>query len=190
MNFNELEIDTFGQISLTQKKFRDGALIVSGMRKNEEYVAIDVRFYLEKEDGWLPTKTGFWVAKENWRALKKVLSRSPETIGEVICWRSKTRKFIVRYIPNYGGGIDFRYFQESATYTGWEKKGIRIAQKDFNKVKKIIQASITAPEKCVINKPVNVIHANKKKKHSYDLTESYSIDSQSINQALMEILAS
>lgn len=189
MDFDKLEVLQLGHMPLSQKRFKDGELIISGIKDDKHFIAIDVRFYLLKEDGWLPTKTGFWVAKENWKALQELLSKPMESIGETVCWKNDTRKFIVRYTPDYGGGVDFRYFSETKKYTGWEKKGIRVAQKDFNRAKELIIASMTAPEKCSNAKKINVIQGKHKKKQYYEKLIKTGFGDRTVNTALLEILS-
>ena len=190
MNFNELVVDNLGQINLSQKKFAKGALIATGLKEDKGYVAIDIRFYFEKENGWLPTRNGFWVAKENWAVLQKILSGHPEDMGEIECWRTSKRKFIIRYVPKYGGGIDFRYYSQNDKYTGWEKKGIWIAKRDYANVKTLIFDAIEGQSEIEVSKEIKVIHTDRakrqyksKKKSDHDCN-NYG----TINPALMEIL--
>jgi hypothetical protein len=188
MDFDTLEVVQIGHMPLSQKKFKDGELIVSGIKDDKEFIAIDVRFYLLKEDGWLPTKTGFWVDKGNWKSLQEVLSKSPESIGETVCWKNETRKFIVRYTPDYGSGVDFRYFSETKKYTGWEKKGIRITQNDYSQVTKLILGAMINPENMSCDTNINVIQGEKKKKRYVENSSSNIFASKSVNPALIELL--
>ena len=157
INFDELDVVSLGQVRLTQKKFKEGALIATGVSAKNESIAIDVRFYFEKDGAWLPTKNGFWVGRKNWRVLEEALSESPETMNEIVCWGNKNRKFVVRSMSSYGGGIDFRYYCENSKYIGWEKKGIRFVLGDYFKARTLILDAIRDFENGVVGDRLNLV---------------------------------
>lgn len=189
-DFENIEIFELGRVSLSQNRFKDGMLFVTGIKHDNKYTALDIRFYLKSDDGnWRPTKTGFWVAKEYWQALRDVLAKEPKSIGELVCWKNKSRRFVVRYIPTYGGGVDFRYYSETKKYTGWEKKGIRIAIRDYDQVQRVIVSSIERLTEMSSSeeKFENGMVCRKDQNHHMQQFQNV-LDPKPINSALKEIL--
>ena len=191
INFDEVDIFSLGQTRLTQAKFKEGILIVAGVRAKDVSIAIDVRFYFEKGGTWMPTKKGFWVEQKNWAVLEKVLSMPPEIINDLVCWGNKDRKFIVRFMPNHGGGVDFRYYSESSKYVGWEKKGIRFVLSDYFNVKVLILDAIRDLENGVVGDRANLIKNDRcigRKKRYVKKKTSVVKQTKKINPELMTIL--
>lgn len=123
-------------MSLSQKKYANGRLYISGITENGKLTGIDIRFFKDEDDGLLPTRKGFRVRAESFPAFMKCLHINPRRMGECVIWEGKARRLVIRYCDDqFGEGIDCRYWAEKDQYSGWEKRGLRLSLSDFEQVK-------------------------------------------------------
>jgi hypothetical protein len=124
------------RLALGQRRFKSGALYVSGIYSGADLEAIDVRYFVENGSQVTPTRQGFRIRADNLAAFAKVLRTQDCKLVDAELWRGSTRKLIARYCTDeYGTGVDIRYFSDSARYKGWEPRGIRLQLEDFLKLR-------------------------------------------------------
>lgn len=130
------------RIELCQRRFRSGALYVSGIFIGGELDAIDVRYFVEEGNQLIPTRQGFRIHADNLPALRKALHTQEIELKEHELWRGATRKLIARYCNDeYGTGVDIRYFSDSTRYRGWEPKGVRLQLEDYSTLRATLLGS-------------------------------------------------
>ena len=130
------------RIELSQRRFRSGALYVSGIYTGGELDAIDVRYFVEEGNQLIPTRQGFRIHADNLPALRKALHTQEIDLKEHELWRGATRKLIARYCNDeYGTGVDIRYFSDSTRYRGWEPKGVRLRLEDYSTLRATLLGS-------------------------------------------------
>ena len=130
------------RIALSQRRFRSGALYVSGIYIGDELDAIDIRYFVEEENKLIPTRQGFRIHADNLPALRTALHTQAVDLGEHRLWRGTTRKLIARYCNDeYGIGVDIRYFSDSTRYRGWEPKGVRLQLDDYSTLRATLLGS-------------------------------------------------
>src|SRR4051812_17289498 len=128
---DELRTVGIARLKLAQGRFGGGALYISAIYSAAEFVALDVRFFAEKDKLITPTPTGFRVPVAHLDSLAQLAQREPKQVGELTLWAGKKRKLVARRCDDkYGAGVDIRYYKTSAEYEGWEKRGIRLVEDD------------------------------------------------------------
>lgn len=142
MNTAQSQVTGVHRIVLRQRRFRAGALYVSGIHENGNLEAIDVRYFVEDGLRLIPTRQGFRVRADNLTGFAKVLRTLDCKLLDAELWRSPTRRLIARYCEDeYGTGVDIRYFSDSPRYTGWEPRGVRLQVEDFQKLQATLLSS-------------------------------------------------
>lgn len=130
------------RIELSQRRFRSGALYVSGIYIGDELDAIDIRYFVEEGNQLIPTRQGFRIHADNLPALRTALHTRELDLKEHELWRGATRKLIARYCNDeYGIGVDIRYFSDSTRYRGWEPKGVRLQLEDYSTLRATLLGS-------------------------------------------------
>jgi hypothetical protein len=130
------------RIKLSQRRFRPGALYVSGIYIGGDLDAIDIRYFVEDGSQLIPTRQGFRIHADNLPALRTTLHTQAIDLKEQELWRGATRKLIARYCDDeYGTGVDIRYFSDSTRYRGWEPKGVRLQLEDYSTLRATLLGS-------------------------------------------------
>lgn len=130
------------RIKLSQRRFRSGALYVSGIYIGGDLDAIDIRYFVEDGNQLIPTRQGFRIHADNLAALRTALHTQSIDLKEQELWRGATRKLIARYCDDeYGTGVDIRYFSDSTRYRGWEPKGVRLQLEDYSTLRATLLGS-------------------------------------------------
>ena len=121
---------------LTQKRYKDGLFIVSQIMDGDKVVALDARYYLEKEAGFIPTRQGFRVYSDMFDGLIALLRCNPQDVNLAVLRKVKHRTLLCSYCDDkYGKGIDFRYHKHTSEFEGRERRGIRLALSDFDRLR-------------------------------------------------------
>lgn len=142
MTSAQFQVTGVYRIVLRQRRFRAGALYVSGIHANGDLEAIDVRYFVEDGSRLIPTRQGFRVRADNLTGFAKVLRTQDCKLLDADLWRGPTRRLIARYCEDeYGTGVDVRYFSESPRYTGWEPRGVRLQLEDYQKLQETLLSS-------------------------------------------------
>jgi len=183
------------RIPLSQRRFKSGALYVSGIHSCGELEAIDIRYFVEEESRLIPTRQGFRIHADNLLTFKKALAKRAIKLQKVELWRGATRKLIARYCDDeYGTGVDIRYFAASPRYKGWEPRGIRLHLEDFAKLRMtllesgIVDGRISVKTDLFSGKEVvnrrSTTRSSWKKSGSKTQRSSENVESFTINEAL------
>jgi hypothetical protein len=127
-------------LELKQKRYKHGRLYVSAIYSDNNLKAIDIRYFIEKDDTLSPTTKGVRIPIMHFNIFSVVLQKMPENIVDDVIWETENRKLVVCYRDDmYGKGVDLRYFKKSNTYTGWERRGIRLALADYEELRRIME---------------------------------------------------
>lgn len=130
------------RIKLSQRRFRSGALYISGIYIVDDLNAIDIRYFVEDGNQLIPTRQGFRIHADNFPALRTALHTQAIDLKGHELWRGATRKLIARYCNDeYGTGVDIRYFSDSTRYRGWEPKGVRLQLEDYSTLRATLLGS-------------------------------------------------
>jgi hypothetical protein len=144
MSYQDQTVVGVHRIALTQARFQQGALYISEILIKGKREAVDVRYFKEQGDSLMPTRKGFRLKSCGFPALHTFLEAKDIKLAHAVLLDGDHRKLIARYCDDeYGIAIDFRYFQDSARYQGWESRGIRLHLEDYQDLKmKIIDACL------------------------------------------------
>lgn len=139
MNEASPEVIGLYRIVLSQRRFRSGALYVTGIHAHGVLQAIDIRYFVEEGNRLIPTRQGFRIHADRFSMFRTVLRTREidlEQAEEAELWRGTARRLIARHCDDeYGNGVDIRYFSESSRYKGWEPRGIRLRLEDFSRLR-------------------------------------------------------
>ena len=136
MSAAQPQVTGLHRIVLSQRRFKSGALYVSGIHTRGDLEAVDVRYFVEEGARLTPTRQGFRIRADNLAGFAKVLETQDCKLVDTELWRGATRRLIARYCKDeYGTGVDIRYFSDSVRYKGWEPRGIRLQLEDFLKLR-------------------------------------------------------
>ena len=130
------------RLELSQHKYRSGALYLSAMVGKREIVSIDCRFFMERGVEVCPTKSGIRIYGDGFDSLRDLICTTAKDVSTCLLSNGTTRRLIARRCDDrYGKGIDFRYFRSSDSFTGWERRGIRLQDGDFEHLAQEIRES-------------------------------------------------
>ena len=125
---------------LKKRRYSEGHLYLSAVIYGNRIKALDIRYFIEEDNLITPTQNGFRVSMENISKLMAVLNRNPGDIVDEVISENRKRRLVVNFKDDkYGQGVDFRYYQTTDEYTGWQKKGIRMTLEDFKKLGGIVR---------------------------------------------------
>jgi hypothetical protein len=114
------------RMRLSQKGLARAELVVWPMRRQDGEAFVDIRLWFSQENAeqWMPTKKGVRVPAERVQGLRKLLGAKS---GELILSETAMRELRGRWIEdNSGRAFDLRYFVKTDSYTGWDKRGVRV----------------------------------------------------------------
>lgn len=137
--WNNCNVVLADRMELQQKRFRKGALYVSAIVSDKSVVSIDCRYFVEEGNEVRATKFGIRVHCQHFEAFRKVLDSNPTEVEQHKLGSWQTRKLMARRCDDrYGKGIDFRYYRFGDGYEGWERRGIRLTDDDFNRFGRLV----------------------------------------------------
>lgn len=129
----------FLQMTLSQKRYKGGLFFGTAIT-NGEIESLDFRFFRTAEGGFSPTRSGFRISQDDLANFHKLVNQDDLPIDPFSIWEHQHRKLVAQYRDDeYGQAVDFRYYISTTKYTGWEKRGIRLALSDFQKWKEIMK---------------------------------------------------
>lgn len=127
------------RVTLSQRKYEDGALYLSQVIGDEDVLALDVRFFHEDGDKLRPTRAGFRIPGGGIAEACRILLSEPSSINDVM-WSDDRRQLFARYVDDeYGQALDIRYYSSEGSYIGWEKRGIRFRLEDFARLQTVLR---------------------------------------------------
>jgi len=129
----------FFQMTLSQKRYKGGSFFGTAIT-NDEIESLDFRFFRTTEGGFSPTRSGFRISRDALENFRKFVNEDDLPIDPFSIWEHQHRKLVAQYRDDeYGKGVDFRYYITTTKYTGWDKRGIRLALSDFQKLREILK---------------------------------------------------
>ena len=186
----------------SQHKYKDGYVYISVIVTEGELRALDVRYFLEKENELTPTRNGYRIPAESIANCVKILLTSPSSILDEVCHHTKSREIHARYVDDkYGEAIDVRYYKKARDYTGWEKRGLRLRIQDYMEFQKLLgmidfnNVKVTGGVNFFSGK--TIVDPKKKSKRARDIPGNKGGDGRTcrkavgnayINEALQEII--
>lgn len=186
----------------SQHKYKDGYVYISVMITEGELRALDIRYFLEKENELTPTRNGYRIPAESIANCVKILLAKPPSILDEVCHYTKSREIHARYVDDkYGEAIDVRYYKKANDYTGWEKRGLRLRIQDYMEFQKLLGMidfnNIKISGDANLFNGKTIVDTNKKskrardipgKKEGYGRTSRNAVSNVYINEALQEII--
>lgn len=118
------------RMCLAQKGLKKAELVIWAMSKQSGERFVDIRLWFSGEIAgqWMPSKKGVRVPADKLPALRKLLDSQT---GELILSETAVRELRGRWIEDDSGrAFDLRYFVKTASYTGWDKRGVRVREQD------------------------------------------------------------
>lgn len=118
------------RMRLAQKGLKNAELVIWAMSRTSGERFVDIRLWFSTEIAgqWMPSKKGVRVPADKLRALRKLLDSHT---GELILSETAVRELRGRWIEDDSGrAFDLRYFVKTASYTGWDKRGVRVREQD------------------------------------------------------------
>ena len=118
------------RMRLAQKGLARAELVIWPMKKHDGEMFVDIRLWFSKEgtEQWMPSKKGVRVPAGGLRALIDLLDGSG---GELLLADTAKRELRGRWMEdNVGRAFDLRYLVKTDSYTGWDKRGVRIRERD------------------------------------------------------------
>lgn len=146
-------------MTLSQKRYKDGYFFGTAIT-NDDIESLDFRFFRTADGGFSPTRSGFRISHDALDNFRKLVNKSDLPIDPFSIWEHEHRKLVVQYRDDeYGKAVDFRYYKTTTKYTGWEKRGIRLALSDFKKLREILRNCewLNGVKGAVLNLEFNVI---------------------------------
>jgi len=131
----------FAKIKLSTPRHKNGYLYLSTIKSDEGLVsALDIRFCIDEENKFIPTKQGIRIQKANLEGCLKMFSDT-EPINNFSCEVGSGRSLnltCTEGLFGFGTKVDLRFFVENEKYSGPTKQGITINSDDFNAVCKLV----------------------------------------------------
>jgi len=176
------------KLKLSQKRYEQGNFYISVLQEEDDVVSLDARYFIEEENNVTATKSGFRIPKDYLIHFIELINNDLVSLNENECCVVGDRKVLISYKDDrYGEAVDIRYYKESSEYTGWEKKGIRLAISDFIKIRDIINnTDFTISHSDNLNL-FSSKHLNQSQNNNKSNKPKHK-DSTYINEALMNIL--
>lgn len=118
------------RMRLAQKGLRNAELVIWAMSKQNGERFLDIRLWFSKEVAgqWMPSKKGVRVPVDELPVLQKLLDSKS---GESLLSHTASRELHGRWMEDISGrAFDLRYFIRTSSYTGWDKRGVRIREED------------------------------------------------------------